>query len=291
MKNSYSLMCAVLPLVYGQTPGQMPTTTFNPGSSTYTPATTQNPKCTASITIPSHTETLPFSYGSYSTGECANMNTRIFEAVAHNVEAYLNNELGDGTFNSFLRGGNTTTNGNGTTGTRKKDFIVTFNNQDMPISGGVMTLAGSISLTPNMTTGGELQFTATGTITSYLRNIEQSGILQEIPYTWKLEGSYKTNINATFTVWVKDFRVRSMSVNFASSFADSDVTAAGIVGNSHILGQVNLSEVSTKISSGNLLNTQSNVSQCCTGTVSTKINTDDTTTCTITPTKTTQPSC
>lgn len=204
----------------------------------------------------------------------ADMNVALAKAVADKVESEINAGLESGDFDQAMLEADedSVANKDFRVGLGTRGITVFMVNEKVPFAGGEMLLNGEIGLTLKFKIGSRIDIIASGELTSELQNIERSGYIKDVPYELSLNGSNKMELSGTFGLSFKGFKVKSMSLDLASTITDSDVVATGTVGEQTVVGTVDMVNVGIQMHNADILHTPKANELTCSGNISTEIN-------------------
>ena len=208
----------------------------------------------------------------------ADMNSAVAKAVAAKVEEELNAQLESGAFDEDMlaaeEAGDESADATKSfrVGLGSRGITVYMDDEKIPFAGGQMLLDGEIGLRLKFKIGGKIEIVASGQLTSELQNVLRDGFIKDIPYSLSLSGANKLDLNGTFGITVKWFKVSAMSMDLRSSIVDSSVVATGTVADRSVEGTVDMVNVGIRLVNTDILHSPKANSLSCSGSISTKIN-------------------
>lgn len=209
----------------------------------------------------------------------ANMNAAIAKNISEKVEGQLNTMLENGEIEMEDEDGMTKDINAGFN--FKRGFFLDIVDERLPFAGGEMVLNGGVDLTIKYLGGGKLALVASGTLTSGLEGVEKAGVIKDLPYSLTLEGSNQMELNGSFAVTIKRWKVSAMSADITSNVVGSDVTATGTISDRSVTAAVNMMDLSLSIANPNILQNASAFTVKCSGDITFDMGNQTLASCTI----------
>ena len=230
--------------------------------------------------------TLVMVGGGETTTEAAetemNMNYRIAEVVAEKVRNELDAQLESGDLSSLVdQDGALLSEKDIRFGLGNRGLSVFIEDEEVPFAGGTMILNGEVGLKLKIHGFRKLELIASGQLTSELDGVERSGAIKDIPYTLALYGDNTMEMEGSFLIGIKRWKVNEMSASLKSSIVESDVTAVGSIADRIVSGSVDMVDVAVTMSMEDLLNQPKNVKISCEGYIATSMNENELAECEI----------
>lgn len=206
------------------------------------------------------------------------LNSEITKAIAQKVEEELNANLEDPELQAALAEAETEAEEgydiqkDVRVGFGSKGLTVFIEDEEIPFAGGSMLLNGEVGLRLRIKAGWRIDVVASGELTSLLKDVKRVGTVEGLPYSLSLDGSNKMNIDGTFSVVIKSWKIKSMTADIVSKITQSNVIATGTIADKGVTGTVNMMDVGLRIANPDILKDADNFSVKCFGDIETLIN-------------------
>ncbi len=213
------------------------------------------------------------------------MNAAIAKNLSDKVEAELNRMLDDGELDVDELDAEFQASKAINAGFNfKKGLFLEIVDEAVPFAGGEMLLNGGVNLTLRYLGGSRLAIVADGELSATLDGVEQVGVIRDLPYRLALSGSNTMDVNGSFSVTIKSFRVKEMGADLTARVVDSNVTATGEIAEKAISAKVDMMDVSIAIANHAIMTAPKAFSIECSGEVTFDLGNKELASCVISPT-------
>ncbi|MBT3180902.1 MAG: hypothetical protein HN337_00165 [Deltaproteobacteria bacterium] len=204
----------------------------------------------------------------------SDMNVKAMEVVSQRIEEELSLYLEDEDFRSALEEAQLEADASKDVSVQFgwKGLKVAIEDEEVPFAGGSMILNGDLGLKLRLRSRNEIALEADGELSSMLQGVERSGEVRGMPYYLSLDGVTQMDVDASFAVTIKRWKIRSMTANFDAAIVGSDVTATGSIADRSVTGSVDMVDVGISLFNDDILAHPKDFDIECSGVIETSVN-------------------